>query len=60
MVILFYCLLEEVMEDAVYTGTKRAMAEMLEHIDDMMPEEITEEDSERIAALYNSEPAGRA
>lgn len=65
VVILFYTLLEEIVEDAVYTGTRRAMAEIIEHLEDMMPEvenelTVTEEDEERIITLFNSDPAGRA
>lgn len=49
-------LLEELIADAVYEGTKRAMDELLESLDDF-PTDI---DQEAIAELYNSEPAGRA
>lgn len=56
-VFVFFAILEDVIEDAVYEGTRRAMSEMLEHMDDMLPEE---DDVEKMEALYNSEPAGRA
>ncbi len=52
----FISVFEEALEIAVYNGTKQAVEEILESLDDLP----TEEDSERIAALYNSEPAGRA
>ena len=52
----FISVFEEALEIAVYNGTKKAVEEILESLDDLP----TEEDSERIAALYNSEPAGRA
>ena len=52
----FIAVFEEALEIAVYNGTKKAVEEILESLDDLP----TEEDSERIAALYNSEPAGRA
>lgn len=52
----FIAVFEEALESAVYNGTKKAVEEILESLDDLP----TEEDSERIAALYNSEPAGRA
>ena len=52
----FIAVFEEALEIAVYNGTKKAVEEILESLDGLP----TEEDSERIAALYNSEPAGRA
>lgn len=57
VIFFFYALLEDVIVDAVYEGTSRALVELIEHMDDELP---TEEEEERIAALYNSEPAGRA
>lgn len=57
LVLFFYSLLQDMIADVVYEGTKRALEEMLEYIDDSLPEEF---DEEKIAALYNSEPAGRA
>ena len=57
VIFFFYSLLEDVIEDAVFKGTKRALIEMLDHMDVAFP---TEEDEEKIAKLYNIEPVGRA
>ena len=57
VIFVFYAILEDVISDAVYEGTSRALTEMLEHMDDELPDD---EVQERIAALYNSEPTGRA
>lgn len=56
-VFIFYAILEDLIAEAVYEGTSRALTEMLEHMDDQFP---SEEEQNNIAELYNSEPAGQA